>query len=189
LGLQLLEDLDATAMKNQGIPPGPPLDDFAPPSCERGSELNEFPRIAATDGESSEMENLSALKAEFIQHAHAAHRQFAKTAAEATQAKNAHPAPSQTIETDSPAVLEKLELLDDLVYESLSGNTQAMIQLQTAWPRLQMDLEERLLAESREQYLRYALSIWEENIEKDGHRDPAHAVQALDVLCLLFQGE
>jgi hypothetical protein len=45
------------------------------------------------------------------------------------------------------------------------------------------------LGESREQYLRYSLSIWEDYVEKDGMRDPARAVQALDVLCLLFEGE
>jgi hypothetical protein len=45
------------------------------------------------------------------------------------------------------------------------------------------------LAESREQYLRYALSIWEEFNEKDGQRTPVRAVHALDVLCLLFEGE
>ena len=55
--------------------------------------------------------------------------------------------------------------------------------------RCKRNWTKRLLAESREQYLRYALSIWEDYVEKDGHRDPARAVQALDVLCLLFEGE
>jgi len=43
-----------------------------------------------------------------------------------------------------------------------------------------------LLAESREQYLRYAVSVWEELATAGGVRDPARAIQALDVLSVLF---
>ena len=53
-------------------------------------------------------------------------------------------------------------------------------------PRLVAELGEPLLDESREQYLRYALSIWEECTDADGVRHPVRAIQALDVLCLLF---
>jgi hypothetical protein len=44
-----------------------------------------------------------------------------------------------------------------------------------------------LLEESREQYLRYALSIWEECVDADGVRDAGRAMRAMDVLCLLFE--
>ena len=44
----------------------------------------------------------------------------------------------------------------------------------------------RRLAESCEQYLQYALSVWEECADVDGIRNPAQANQALKVLCLLF---
>ena len=37
---------------------------------------------------------------------------------------------------------EKLELLDDLVYESIGGNSQAMQQLHTVWPTLKTELDE-----------------------------------------------
>ena len=50
-------------------------------------------------------------------------------------------------------------------------------------------LDEELLAESREQYLRYAMAIWEQCVQPDGVRDPARAVQSLEVLCMLFDGE
>ena len=43
-----------------------------------------------------------------------------------------------------------------------------------------------MLAESREQYLRYALSIWTECTQEGEIRNPTRAIQALDVLCLLF---
>ena len=47
-------------------------------------------------------------------------------------------------------------------------------------------LGEDLLIESREQYLRYALSVWEECVDAGSIRNPTRAIQALDVLCLLF---
>jgi hypothetical protein len=189
LGLQLLEELDATALKNQTIQQKDRTDDTAAESG--GSEIaaDEFPRIAATGAETPDAEKFAAIKAEFIQRAHAAHRRFAKTEAESAAANGGPPGTVLESECPPPAILEKLELLDDLVYESIGGNARAMQQLQSTWPALQKELDECLLAESREQYLRYALSIWEDYVEKDGHREPTRAVQALDVLCLLFEGE
>ena len=116
--------------------------------------------------------------------AHAAGGQFAKSIAAAV----ARPAagPSFNLALDEPEVVEKLEHLDDLVYGAIAGQSKAMEQLQTVWPRLRKELGHQALAESREQYLRYALSVWEECADADGIRDPARANQALDVLCLLF---
>jgi hypothetical protein len=187
LGLQLLEELDATALKNPSLR----QDDRKQPMSAQGgnaSPAEEFPRIAATDGEPSDAERLSTIKEEFIQRAHAAHRRLAKADA---GSKSGAAAPATVLESEcpSPEVLEKLELLDDLVYESIGGNAQAMQQLRNTWPTLERELDDRLLAESREQYLRYSLSIWEDYIAEDGHREPTRAVQALDVLCLLFEGE
>ena len=39
--------------------------------------------------------------------------------------------------------------------------------------------------ESREQYLRYAVSIWEASMQQ-GMREPTGAIAALEVLCLIF---
>jgi hypothetical protein len=50
------------------------------------------------------------------ERAHAAHQRFAKTVDAATAAKLAAAAPSQCLDTSSPAVLDKLEYLDDVVY-------------------------------------------------------------------------
>ena len=94
--------------------------------------------------------------------------------------------PSVELNPQSPEVLEKLERLDDLVYEAISGRSDTVDQLRAAWPTLLAELGESLLAESREQYLRYAMSIWEECVNEDGIRDPSRAIQALDVLSILF---
>ncbi len=89
---------------------------------------------------------------------------------------------------NSPEILERLEHLDDLVYDAITGQPGAMEQFQAAWPELAAQLGDGPLAESREQYLRYALSVWEQCAKVDGVRHPAQAIQALDVLCLLFDG-
>jgi hypothetical protein len=173
LGLQLLEELDATDLQNNCIP----REERAEPPAPANSS-SAFPPC----GDAPSEEKIAA----FIQHAHAAHGRFAKSAADA---KGAYAAPSHTVGLETPAALQKLELLDDLVYEAIGGNAQAMQQLHAVWPTLKTELDERALSESREQYLRYALSIWEDYVDKDGHRDPIRAVSALDVLCLLFEGD
>ena len=72
------------------------------------------------------------------------------------------------------------------MYEAISGRSDTMEQLQVEWPKIVAHLGQPLLAESLEQYLRYALSIWNECTDAGGIRHPARAIQALDVLCLLF---
>jgi hypothetical protein len=53
------------------------------------------------------------------------------------------------------------------------------------WPQLIAELPRDLWAESREQYLRYAITLWESSMGS-GVRDPQWAVAALDVLAVLF---
>lgn len=119
------------------------------------------------------------------ERAHGAHQRFQKTAAAAT-ATLAIAGPAEQLGVHAPEVLEKLEYLDDLVYEAISGETQSLEKLRTAWPKLVHELGVDLLAESREQYLRYALSIWSECADNESVRNPVQAIHALEVLCLLF---
>lgn len=119
------------------------------------------------------------------QLAHAPHEKFEKTL-NAKTAVLTRKAPSQDLAIHSPEILEKLEYLDDLVYDAIAGQSDSLAQLQVAWPQLAQEIDEQLLAESREQYLRYALSIWEECANSTAIRNPARAIQALDVLCLIF---
>ncbi len=117
--------------------------------------------------------------------AHAAHHRFQKSAEGATALRSAA-APSHDLHADAPEVLEKLEALDDAVYDAINGHAAALERLQALWPAALANLGEPFLAESREQYLRYALTIWENCLDPHGVHDPARAVQALDVLCVLF---
>jgi hypothetical protein len=121
------------------------------------------------------------------QRAHAAHHQFFQKSADSAMAVSPAPvAPSRTLDPTSPAVLELLERLDDTVYQAISGQAAALEELETLWPMVLAELGEPLVAESREQYLRYALAIWHDGVEPGAIRNPARALQALDVLCVLF---
>jgi len=108
----------------------------------------------------------------------------AARAAAATAVKEA--SPSKTLRPNSRPVLAELERLDDVVYDAIGGRTGAVEELETLWPKVLAELGDEMVAESREQYLRYALSIWEECSEPVEGRNPARAIQALDVLCILF---
>jgi len=176
LGLQLLEDFEATQMQTDHGPDADtagtvpifaqrkwdcPLSEPLPPS--------ELP--AAADGR---------------RQGHAPHRQFAKTAAATAPTTRRPTGPAAQLTPDSPEVLAKLEHLDDVVYEAIDGRPDALAELETLWPKLLSELGEDLVAESRAQYLRYALSVWENTAESSGVREPSRAVTALDVLSVLF---
>jgi hypothetical protein len=150
LGLQLLEELDASALR-------------------RMPEK----RVATAARDESDL----------IRQAHAGHPEHAFSAA-ATPAGLVDP--SHQLHPDSPVVLEKLERLDDAVFDAMAGKPGALDTLRRLWPRARHELGPELLAESNEQYLRYALSIWEQYSATREDRDPTRALQALDVLCILF---
>ncbi|HKD38360.1 MAG TPA: hypothetical protein VKB78_16215 [Pirellulales bacterium] len=95
--------------------------------------------------------------------------------------------PSTTLIAPSREVLEQLEHLDDLVFDTINGRQPALDELRECWPALANQLPAELLAESREQYLGYAIKLWQSQ-GGDGPRDPAWAVAALDVLSILFGG-
>jgi len=117
-------------------------------------------------------------------NAHASHPRFSKEQDKSATATAADR--STLVAQSSPEMLDRLEQLDDIVYEAINGQAEAISRLRTAWPLLLSGLSDELVAESREQYLRYALSIWQECAESNGVRQSDRAIQALDVLCLLF---
>ncbi len=123
--------------------------------------------------------------------AHAAHRKFAKTSQAEGSGSPADlparkPRPSTASADKCAAVLEQLEHLDDVVFNAIAGSPAAMEELRTLWPRLLADLGEELLAESRQQYLRWGLSNLESTLDPDVDYDPDRALQVVEVMCLLF---
>jgi len=83
-------------------------------------------------------------------------------------------------------VLELLERIDDLVFAAISGDELAMTELEVLWPTVVADLDPDLVEQSREQYLRCALSICSDCVE-GGVQRPEQAAAAIDVLCVLFE--
>ena len=136
-GLQLLEDLDTAAFSDAG-----------PDSCKTDASSKnkganpDFYKSGRRDDPSADDFGSSLDSADSeqqiqqIQKAHAAHRQFQKTQIQQQDqsARLAFEGPSAGLQAESPEVLEKLELLDDLVYDAISGHAGALEQLQTLWP-------------------------------------------------------
>jgi len=165
LALQLFEELEASDLQNDREPTG---------RQEGEEEETVDSPFEQTAGE-----------AEGLQRAHAAHRRFEKS----SQIVAAKPeaAPSKTLRSASPETLERLESLDDTVYEAVGGQPAALEKLEALWRELLAEMDEQLLAEARQQYLRYTLSIWESDVDATGLRNPTRAVQALDVLRILLE--
>jgi hypothetical protein len=122
-----------------------------------------------------------------MRQSHAAHRKFqGSLAATSTCETPAARGPAKFLDTDSPEVVARLEALDDALFDAVQGKAAALAEFRKLWPALKVELGEALLAESREQYIRYALSIWREPVNIAGDHDPVRAIHALEVLCVLF---
>jgi len=89
----------------------------------------------------------------------------------------------------SPEVITVLERLDDLVFDAIGGNRPAWEQLQVVWAETLRRLGPEVVAESREQYIRHALSVWRDNRNREDLADPAAAAYVLDVICLLIDSD
>jgi hypothetical protein len=121
-----------------------------------------------------------------LPQAHQAHRRFQEDASTPVASSPQGSAPSRLLDTENPDLVRKLEHLDDLVYGAVNGKPAAMEELRAYWPRVQDELGGPLLAESQEEYLRYALSVWSDAGDPETSSDPARSVEALEVLTLLL---
>ncbi len=150
-----------------------------PTVLERVSGTDDPPPIAeaALEVESAALES----------RADAPHARFASELADAP-CSVARPSIDRMFETlaAQPAeVLEVLERIDDLVFAAISGDLSALAELQVLWPCVVGDLDPDVVEQSREQYLRCALSIWSQAVEAHV-KQPERAISAIDVLCVLF---
>jgi hypothetical protein len=131
-----------------------------------------------------------------LQRADAAHKRFQNNPRPAaTQSYAAAPAgtadPSGAMALGitpehAANVQELLEHLDDVVYGAINGQASALAELSVLWPSIVSSLGWQQVEESREQYLRCALSIWTDYLGAS-RQGPDKATAALDVMCLLFE--
>jgi hypothetical protein len=183
-GLQLLEELDASSLEQSprqeapaatASPEGMPV----PPAEVLRHEAS--PKPVCDHRRLPEPP-----PADVVHQAHHAHARAIRALYPSLTSESKVVPPSQLLDPDDLDVLEKLEQLDDLVYDAIAGKDDAIEQLQSFWPQIRDELGPELLDESQEQYLRYALSIWEESVREGTVDNPCRVLQALDVLCLLF---
>ncbi|HZZ27811.1 MAG TPA: hypothetical protein VFE46_07355 [Pirellulales bacterium] len=87
-----------------------------------------------------------------------------------------------------PACIELLEQLDDSIYDAVHAVAGAVENVNQLWTQLSERLTASTMAALREQYLHYALTLWDACHEQ-GMRDAHKAIGALDVLTLLFKSE
>jgi hypothetical protein len=118
--------------------------------------------------------------------AHRAHRRSAKSIQNAAVEEPRPPGPSTFLEPADRGMLDALRKLDALVYEAITGPAESIEKVRSMWRRLESDLDAQVAARWREQYLRYALSIWSQTTASDGVRYPGQAVRSLDVVCSLL---
>jgi hypothetical protein len=183
LGLQFLEELEETSR-----PPDPIARDVAPrkPARPSESQANREDQATSRSTPPDEPAKPQTTPSGSLVQAHTGHQRFEHQKRASSLPIDKEGRPSADLDPDDPEVLEKLEHLDDLVYDAIQGKSPAMDELATFWPTIRKELGDRLLAESREQYLRYAMAIWEEATDPAAPRQPSRAVRALDVLCILF---
>jgi hypothetical protein len=120
--------------------------------------------------------------------ADAAHQRFARLAESAATVAPSEwtDDPSHVVGGQCPAAIEKLELLDDLVFEAIAGKPGALDELRRLWPEVLTQVGPSLVEESREQYLRHALRVWKGCVDGDQIHNPLLALATMEVICLLF---
>jgi len=196
-GLQLLEELDASSMANDVYHSEPVAEGTKPAGAEEPARAEARRALPARPVEppavptptpprrEPQPSELAGPEADRRQ-AHAPHRKSDKSATAPAVSNHRPDSPSKHLDPGSPAVLARLERLDDLVFEAISGHGEALGELKNLWREVCGELDQRLVAQSREQYLRYALSVWSGLQDHDGTRNPIRAAQSLEVLSVLF---
>jgi hypothetical protein len=89
--------------------------------------------------------------------------------------------------SDDPAARRVLERLDSAVREAMNGSAAAIENVDRLWTQVSTQLTPAVLVALREQYMRFALSLWHDC--GDRPREPQRAIQILDLLEVLFKAE
>lgn len=84
------------------------------------------------------------------------------------------------------ALLDRLQQLDDLVFEVIAGRSKKLRELERLWAAAQRQLPPELCEESREHYVRSALKAWEDCVAGEEIRHPARAIAAVEIVRLLL---
>jgi hypothetical protein len=92
---------------------------------------------------------------------------------------------SKTSASADPEANEKLEVLDDLVFDAIEGKREALARLRKAWPQMLAALGPEAVEESRLLYVERATAVWARH-NSGVLRQPDLAAAALEVLTLIL---
>ena len=95
-------------------------------------------------------------------------------------------APAELLPLSNPLVLEKFEVLDDLVFDAIAGRAAAVEQLRHAWTEALTLIGADLVEESRDAYIQHALNKWLDCTEGGTCPSPKLAVTLMEVLTILM---
>ncbi len=95
--------------------------------------------------------------------------------------------PAELTHSQCPEVVRELEKLDDTMFSAIRGEPEALALAEALWHQVVRSLGPELVEESREQYLRYAMTVWEESQAEQEQRTPEHAAAALEIITLLSE--
>ncbi|HEV3024572.1 MAG TPA: hypothetical protein VGX76_18985 [Pirellulales bacterium] len=197
LGDELLA-LMATQAHSAAEPPaidrasqGPPVQVEVPRATSVPSPGVPSVRPALNAGDASRGEPVAAMAVDpldDVRRADAPHSRFqrARQRLSASPDGDAGNDPAQVLGAACPAAIERLEQLDDMVFEAIAGKPGAIEQLRKLWPDVLAQVGPDLVEESREQYLRHALRVWRDCVQGDEIRNAVLATSAIGVVCLLF---
>jgi len=71
------------------------------------------------------------------------------------------PPGGKAAEADPPEVVQRLELLDDVIFPAIEGDEEALAASEPVWRETVAELGQEAVAESRSEYLRYARNVWQ----------------------------
>ena len=91
--------------------------------------------------------------------------------------------PSYLLSPETDQVRELLEELDDAIFGAIGGSEKSLKHAQKLWPRATAEIDPKLLEESREQYLLFALEATQRL--ENPTRTPEQVLYALDIVVML----
>ena len=107
--------------------------------------------------------------------------------ARASVHEDLYDSPAYELGCRDPVLLEKLGELDDVVFEAIAGRAAAVDRLRKLWPEVLRLVGPDLAEESRQAYLRHALTKWHECATAEETRNPRLAVTLMEVLSVLLE--
>lgn len=96
------------------------------------------------------------------------------------------PKPAFRLSRQCPEAAARLMRLEATIFEAMTGDDSAQQQLGPLWAEVQERLGQQLQTQCREEFLHYAIHMWQQ-FSTDGDRNPLQAAAALDVVCRLFE--